>query len=120
MVTCVFEAVPSDECPDNANDALGSMDECSTTMPLGDLCEADQTLPDGTHHEIDNCPGDYDVFKCTEGDTYDVFKCTDGNIEKFIRTNISHKKYAWHIFSSLLLKWSSFLFRIYRRGCMRW
>merc|ERR1712226_314099 len=60
VVTCVFEAVPSDECPSGSESER--MDDCSTTMPLGDLCEADQTLPDGnSNYDVSNCPGGYDV-----------------------------------------------------------
>ena len=38
-------------------------------MAHGELCEADDTLPDGqTNYDVDNCPpggsGAYDVFRC--------------------------------------------------------
>ena len=36
-------------------------------MKHGELCEADQILPDGNaNYEINNCGG-YDVFKCIRG-----------------------------------------------------
>ena len=41
--------------------------ECNSEMTSGDLCEADQILPDGNKRfEIDNCYG-FDVFKCLRG-----------------------------------------------------
>ena len=34
-------------------------------MANGDLCEADEPLPDGTtNYDVNNCPGNFDVFKC--------------------------------------------------------
>ena len=40
-------------------------------MAHGELCEADDTLPDGqTNYDIDNCGGGsgaYDVFRCNRG-----------------------------------------------------
>ena len=78
---CLFQAIWPSKCP--CNDAIISYDddsyysdsddtgcslkECNTNMLNNDLCEADGPLPDGsTNFEIDNCPGNYDVFKCVK------------------------------------------------------
>jgi hypothetical protein len=48
---------------ENEND----MAECSLNMSNGELCEADQTLPDGNaNYNVNNC-GNYDIFKCATG-----------------------------------------------------
>ena len=62
-------AVPKSKCPCSESDDSGcGISECSSTQDIDSLCEADAALPDGTStYEIDNCPGDYDVFKCTPG-----------------------------------------------------
>ena len=68
---CIFQALNSWECPsDSQYEEWG--EECSSGMGNGMLCEADQTLPDGTYpYDINNCPGDgpgdYDVFRCLKG-----------------------------------------------------
>ena len=37
-------------------------------MNHNDLCETDGPLPDGTNHfDVNNCPGDYDIFQCVKG-----------------------------------------------------
>ena len=62
---CVFKAVSASECPSNGN---GDLPDCTISMNNNDLCEAEQTLPDGnSHFEVNNCPGDYDIFKCVKG-----------------------------------------------------
>ena len=59
---CFFEQISSFECPSDSN-----LPECTTTMALGSLCEADQRLPDGNYNfNVDNCGG-YDVFRCRQG-----------------------------------------------------
>ena len=63
MGTCAFAQIPSSECPSDSD-----LSECTSNMATGSLCEADQTLPDGTSNfDVDNCPGGYDVFRCTWG-----------------------------------------------------
>ena len=79
---CSFQAISSTECPcsdphDILNDDyLDYYDDsgcridvvCNQFMNYGDLCEADKPLPDGnSHFDIDNCPGNYDIFKCIKG-----------------------------------------------------
>ena len=62
LVTCHFEPVPDTECPSDPDLA-----ECTRAMSHGELCEADQTLPDGnSNFEVNNC-GNSDVFKCVKG-----------------------------------------------------
>ena len=40
-------------------------------MSHNDLCEADKTLPgENVHYDIDNCPGDYDVFRYVGGKSF--------------------------------------------------
>ena len=42
---------------------------CNHHMNHDDLCEADAALPgENGPFEIDNCPGNYDIFKCVKGD----------------------------------------------------
>ena len=44
------------------------MPECSYSLSNNDLCEAERALPDGnTNYDINNCPGDYDVFRYVSG-----------------------------------------------------
>ena len=60
--SCTFKAVPSSECPNDAD-----LTECASNMANGTLCEADQVLPDGEfNYNINNCDG-YNVFRCTRG-----------------------------------------------------
>jgi len=67
---CSFEALSSNECPSNLGPLIDI--ECTSDMAHGELCEADDTLPDGqTNYDIDNCggigSGGYDVFRCNRG-----------------------------------------------------
>merc|ERR1712045_471991 len=56
-------ALTAGECP-SAN-ACKSLPDCSNNMQVGDLCEADSTLPNGDRNfNINNC-GSYDVFRYT-------------------------------------------------------
>ena len=79
---CLFQAISSTECPcsdphdylnddyyDYADDSGCRIDvDCNHGMNDGDLCEADGPLPDGnSNFDIDNCPGQYDIFKCVKG-----------------------------------------------------
>lgn len=58
--TCDWVALRSDECP---SDNGKSLDDCHENMAVGELCEADRTLPNGKYFvNIDNCDG-YDVFR---------------------------------------------------------
>ena len=35
---------------------------------MNEMCEADQSLPgDNNQYDINNCPGNYDIFKCVRG-----------------------------------------------------
>merc|ERR1711953_555685 len=55
--------VPVTNCPANPD-----LPECTAQTVCGDLCEADQPLPDGnTNYEINNCGSGYDVFQKTCG-----------------------------------------------------
>ena len=37
-------------------------------MSDGELCEADNPLPDGNQdYNVDNCGVDWDIFKCVKG-----------------------------------------------------
>merc|ERR1711953_420780 len=55
--------VPVTNCP-----ADPDLPECTDQTACGDLCEADQPLPDGnTNFDIDNCDRGYDVFQKTCG-----------------------------------------------------
>ena len=80
--SCSFQAVSSSECPCSDADEYYNDDyyedydysgcriafSCSHSMNHNDLCEADGPLPDGnTNFDINNCPGNYDVFKCVKG-----------------------------------------------------
>jgi len=57
---CDWVAVAEADCPSRG---LSTMRECSENMSPGELCEADRRLPNGNDHDIDNCPGRYDVFR---------------------------------------------------------
>ena len=79
---CSFEAVSSSECPCSDADDLVNDDyyeeyddsgcridvSCDESMNHNEYCEADGPLPDGnSNYDIDNCPGNYDIFKCVKG-----------------------------------------------------
>ena len=84
QVQCSFEVITSSECPctddekhnyyhddyyDNYDFSGCRPDfvcnQTINTLNNGDLCEADGPLLDGNNHfDIDNCPGNYDIFKC--------------------------------------------------------
>ena len=60
---CNVSPVSAAACPSNCD-----LKECDQDMNHGELCEADQTLPDGNiDYNIDNCCGSYDVFQCDKG-----------------------------------------------------
>ena len=62
---CSFVPVSPAECPSDFDFPLA---ECSNSMHHNELCEADQTLPDGnTIYDVDNCQLSHDVFKCMKG-----------------------------------------------------
>ena len=70
LATVKFIAVTIDECPcKNENDLEKcKLPECSPSMSPDELCEADQILPDGNDdYNVDNCPGNFDIFKCARG-----------------------------------------------------
>jgi len=59
-----WKAVRTTECPDKPND----LPDCRATedYQIGDLCEADQRLPNGDrNYEVNNCGTIYDVFRYT-------------------------------------------------------
>ena len=66
LLGCSFVAIASDECPCNDDDDSGcDLADCSYGMKNDELCEADLLLPDiSSKMDIDNCPGDYDIFRC--------------------------------------------------------
>lgn len=57
---CHWVPVSSDDCPKSSLARL--LPECTGYMNDGDLCEANNRLPNGEEHNIDNC-GAYDVFR---------------------------------------------------------
>jgi len=58
---CSWVPVSSNNCPTRSMAA--DMDDCTEDMINGELCEADQPLPNGEqNYDIDNC-GWYDVFR---------------------------------------------------------
>ena len=64
--SCTFVAISNSECPCSEVDTSGcNLPDCSHNLDDDALCEADSALPDGnSNHDINNCPGGYDVFKC--------------------------------------------------------
>ena len=67
-----FVAVSEVDCPCNDNDNSGciTLPECMYSMSKNDLCQANQTLPDGNvNYNINNCPGGSDVFRYNGGKT---------------------------------------------------
>jgi len=56
---CEYVPVASSECPSN----IGGLPDCRSDIDGGDLCEADYPLPGFQNHQINNCPGGYDVFR---------------------------------------------------------
>ena len=77
-----FVALPTSECP-----ADGDLSECSSSMLCGELCEADQVLPDGeTLFDVNNCDGGYDVFRHSCGmhfEAVDASGCpSDPNLQE--------------------------------------
>ena len=77
---CVFEALQPNECPNVMKYDCG-LPECFADMAHGDLCEADEPLPDGNSNwEIQNCPcimdkRAYDIFKCNRHTPGIYFSC---------------------------------------------
>jgi len=68
---CTFVPVSEFACPCNEYDQSSScsLQECHADMENGELCEADQILPDGyADYEVNNCDGwstsGYDIFVC--------------------------------------------------------
>ena len=80
MFPADFVAVPANECPCTNADTSGcDLQECSYSMSINALCEADQTLPDGnTNWETDQCPGTYDVYRFTGGNIVLQDKISNG------------------------------------------
>ena len=89
VVQCSFEKISSDDCPctDDETHDYGYHDDyydkwddsgcrpevvCDQNINAvknGDLCEAEGPLLDGNDEfEINNCPGNYDIFKCVTGE----------------------------------------------------
>ena len=67
---CLFEAVPSSQCPSNPID----LTECDVSMATGEFCRANKALPDGNiDFDINNCHHSYDVFRCTRGNNTRLF-----------------------------------------------
>ena len=53
-------------------------------MHNGDLCEADEELPDGnTDYDINNCDA-FDVFKCVRGKHFYMQYLFHSNLYKFV------------------------------------
>ena len=70
--TGFFVSITRDDCPV----APESLPECSYSMTDNELCEANETLPDGTtNFEVDNCPNDFDVFRYVLGKLVLKSKC---------------------------------------------
>ena len=66
--TCVWEAIPRNECP--ANSKISKLDKCTHDMKHGEICEASTPFPKGMDKsamQINNCqPGGWDVFRCNK------------------------------------------------------
>ena len=65
-----FLAIPQNECPCSRYNTSGcdNLPECTYSMAVNDLCEADQALPDGNeNYSVDNCPPRNDVFRFVTG-----------------------------------------------------
>ena len=46
-----------------------NLPECSYDMTINNLCEANKKLPDNNpNYDVNNCPGDSDVFKYKGGE----------------------------------------------------
>jgi len=56
---CQYVSVDASECPNYS----GSLPDCRSDIGDGDLCEADYPLNGVPEHNINNCPGGYDVFR---------------------------------------------------------
>ena len=84
LETCHFEPVPDTECPNY----LAYLAECTRTMSNGELCEADQTLPDGnSNYHVNNCGG-ADVFKCVKGIHLNFHSLWIGNFFYYSMINV--------------------------------
>lgn len=55
-------------------------------MSPNNLCEADKILPDGNvHFQINNCPGNYDIFRYIPGKSFSKTRNrTINNIDRYI------------------------------------
>ena len=65
-----FLPIPQNECPCSRYNTSGcdNLPECTYSMAVNDLCEADQALPDGNeNYSVDNCPPRNDVFRFVTG-----------------------------------------------------
>lgn len=77
---CSWVPVPRSECPSLSQSRR--MADCHEGMASGDLCEADTPLPDGSGpHNIDNCPGGYDVFRYACSGTEIVDEVSESTFE---------------------------------------
>ena len=95
-----FVGISRDECP-CTDDAQSGCDlpECSYSLSNNDLCEAERALPDGNdNYDINNCPGDYDVFRYVSGNSSfktqyrsEIFKKN-----RFLNQNKTHSN-LWYI-----------------------
>ena len=92
-----FIGILREECP-CTDDAQSGCDlpECSYSLSNNDLCEAERTLPDGnSNYDINNCPGDYDVFRYVSGNSSFIdliqLEIHDNNFE--MEGCISHKDF---------------------------
>merc|ERR1712107_799098 len=56
---CEYVAVRPSECPSRS----GNLPDCRSDIDDGDLCEADYPLNGVPNHNVNNCPGGYDVFR---------------------------------------------------------
>lgn len=64
---CEFQPVSTSSCPCSSEDTSGcNLPECADGMVGGQMCQADDVLPDGNpDYNIDNCPSGYDVWVCS-------------------------------------------------------
>jgi len=63
-VECQYVLVDPNDCPDH----IDSLPDCRSDVNDGDLCEADYPLAGVKNHNMDNCPGGYDVFRYVCGE----------------------------------------------------
>ena len=62
ILGCTFQEVKKSECP------TAIIRKCTMNMAEGELCDADEHLPDGSETGLINNCGKRNIFKCTGGE----------------------------------------------------